>query len=661
MARYDDVGLFWEDKSAPTKGGKRELGPPPEVPETGWVRPKEFPNLSAADFMAIDTETYDPHLIELGPGWARGDGHIVGVSVAVPGHSWYFPMRHEHSPEQNMDPDKVLAWLSDSLGNEHQAKIGANLMYDVGWLREEGVTVKGQLVDVQYAESLLDNNPTVALDHLGAKYIGEGKETDLLYQWLSDWYGGEPNGKQRKWIYSAPPSLVGPYAEGDAELPLEIIKKQYPLLRKQGLTELFDIECRLIRLLIDMRYEGVSVDVPKAERVRDELMAKEAEAQAELDKLAGMPLDVNGRELYVAFDKAGLGYPKTAKGNPSFTKPFLENLEHPLGKGITEVRRLQKMRSTFVEGYILDANVNGKLYGQFHPLKSEEKGAMSGRFSSSKPNLQNIPSRDKVWAPLIRGMFVPDEGHVAWRKYDYSQIEYRLLAHFAKGPHAHVIQGAYNANPETDYHSQTGDSIERVTGKKLPNRSMVKGVNFGRLYGMGKAKLKATLGLDDATAEAFLEAYDTANPYVRDTMDYYSALANDRGYVETILGRRARFDLWEPTEYNKKAVALPYDQASLYYGSVRRAYTHKAVNNVLQGSSADQLKYAMLQCYESGVFDVTGVPRLTVHDELDFSDPGGVDDAFDEIQRIMATCLKLKVPVIVDCEIGPDWGSVEEI
>ena len=228
--RNDDIGFFWQDVVQDTARGQI-IRPQPPIPETGWVMPKDFPNLSSASCLAIDTETYDPDLLVRGPGWARGSGHIVGVSVGVPeGQTWYFPVRHTIRPETNMDPENVFAWLRATLGDKAQPKVGANLMYDIGWLSEENVAVCGTLCDVQYAEALLDERSEVALDVLGEKYLGIGKTDELIYQWCSDFYGGAANGKQRANLWRAPPSLVGPYACGDVDLPLRILQKQWPLL-----------------------------------------------------------------------------------------------------------------------------------------------------------------------------------------------------------------------------------------------------------------------------------------------------------------------------------------------------------------------------------------------------------------------------------------------
>lgn len=658
--RDDAFGLFWND--APTT---RERGavvrPMPPIPDTGWLPPTEFPDLSAAPCIAIDTETYDPELLDNGPGWARGRGHIVGVSVAVPGRAWYFPVRHEVEPEYNLDPAAVFAWLRHELARAHQPKVGANLIYDVGWLAEEGVVVAGELMDVQSAEALLNEAGEVNVDYLGQKYLGQGKETNLVYQWCADFYGGEPTGRQRANLYRTPPRLVGPYAERDAVVPLQVAGKQYPLLAAEGLLDVLRMENGLIKLLVAMRRAGVSVDLQRAEQLREQLIARQQEEQRKLDALAGCQVSVNAAATIArAFEAHGLKFPTTAKGAPSFKKDFLKNLHHPLAQQILEVRKLDKLRSTFVESYILNSHVNGKVHCQFHLLRGDDGGTRSGRLASSMPNLQNVPSRDPELAPLVRGMFIPDAGHKQWRRYDYSQIEYRFLVHFAEGPGADDARQQFNTNPDTDYHDFVIDMIKHMTGYQL-DRKPAKNINFGLIYGMGIPKLLETLGLSKAEGQKLFAAYHEAIPYAKHTMDACSSQAESAGFIQTIMGRRSRFDLWEPkhTKPGQRAIALPLDRAIRQYGHVRRAHLHKALNRRLQGSAADMMKYSMWRAWEDGVFDYIGVPRLTVHDELDFSDAGGKEDGWAYLQHVLEKSMPLRIPVKADPEVGADWGSAK--
>lgn len=662
--RLDAVGMFWEDIRV--EGSRRaHARVMPEIPDTGWRKPDYLPDLSAARVISVDCETWDPDLVDRGPGWARGRGHIVGVSVGADGGGrWYFPIRHEVEPHDNLDPERVLAWLRHTLGNPFQPKVGANLLYDIGWLRHEGVNVRGELVDVQYAEALLDERAKVSLETLARKYLQEGKESNLLYDWCSKYYGGKPNDQQRANIYRAPPRLVGPYAQSDADLPLRLAVELYPKLVKEGLYDLFRMECALIPLLVDMRFAGVRVSIPRAEELQVVLKNKAAEEAKRLQAMVGFGVDINSAaSLAKAFDSLGIPYGKTAKGAPSFTKDFLEKLNHPIGNSIRDIRKYDKLRGTFVESYILDSHINGMVYGQFHPLRSDDGGTRSGRFSSSDPNLQNIPVRDEEIAPLVRGLFLPDEDHVAWRKYDYSQIEYRFLIHFAVGAGSDQVRQRFRENPDTDYHEMALDLVAPQAGWDISTKELrkakrrpIKNINFGLIYGMGVDKLSGDLGLTRSQGKELFAAYHRGVPFAKATMDACMEEAQRLGYITTYLGRKSRFDLWEPSTWGTDSVALPYEQAILTYPSIQRAYTHKALNRRLQGSAADLMKAAMVKCYQDGVFEATGTPRLTVHDELDFSDPGNRAEAFREMKHILETVLPLQIPVRADGDIGPDWG-----
>lgn len=665
--RFDSIGMFWEDRPATTRGGKRELGPMPDVPYTGWKAPTEYPNLSAAKIISYDVESKDPELTTAGPGWGRGHGKhsIVGVSIAVPGASWYFPMRHETHPEQNMDPEQTLRFLRHTLGDE-RPKVGANLIYDMGSLMNEGVIVRGRQYDVQFAEALLNSeSPDVSLEALAQKYLGQGKVTDVLYEWLSSWVGGSAGPKMRKWIYKAPPTLVGPYAEGDAWQPLEILTKQWGPMHSRGVLDLFDLECRLIPLLVKMRMKGAPVSMDAAHRIYDDLSHQAKDVEARLAHVAGMPVNPNaGDTIERAFKAHNIPIPQTFDKKKqihkkSFAAPLLELIEHPIAELIVEYRQLTKVANTFVKSYIINKQVNGLLHCSFHPLKGEGGGTRSGRFSSSDPNLQNIPVRTDL-GKLVRNAFVAREGAI-WRKWDYSQIEYRLLAHHAVGPGAAELQALYRAQPDTDYHEATIDMVKRMTGTDLDRRP-AKTINFGLIYGMSQPELAKRLKLTKTVADDLFSNYHAAAPYVKATMQAAKEEAITFGNVQTLLGRRSDFILWGPKEWNPGAPGLPYQEAIVRYGAVERAFTHKALNRKLQGGAADVMKKAMVDCYEAGLFeeDACGIPILTVHDELDFEDFNDSDNkAWEEMRNIMQNCVQTNVPIVIDDSKGPSWGTAD--
>lgn len=655
------MGLFWPEE---TKRAPRYTRVQPVIPATGWTPPRDFPNLRGVREIGLDTETFDPDLLTYGPGWSRGSGHIVGVSVATVDAQWYFPIRHTVEPHLNLDERNVMAWLRDTLASEHRAVAGANLIYDLGWLAEYGITVNGTFADIQYAESLLTESSPTALEDVAQKYLGAGKETPALYQWLADAYGGKANGEQRANIYRAPVSMVGPYAEADAALPLRLMPILYRRMQDENLCNVFAVENALTPLLIAMRRAGVNVDTERAQQVRETLKEKQGIAERELRALCGFEVNCNaGASVAVAFDKFGLRYPVSAAGKGSFKQEFLASVQHPVAGLITRIRKIDKLCSTFIDSYVMNASVKGKLHVSFHPLRGTEGGARSGRFASSKPNGQNIPSRDPELSALIRSVFVKEFGHLQWRRYDYSQIEYRFLAHFAVGEGADGVRAMYAENPNIDYHDMTIELVHNVAGFKL-DRKPAKNVNFGLIYGMGKKKLIRSLGLTDAKGEELFAAYHMGAPFARATMDAYANEAQQTGRISTILGRVSRFDLWEPMRYSAdKSQAVPLAIALERWPgqALKRGATHKALNRKLQGSAADMMKIAMLKCWESGLFDGSCVPRLTVHDELDFSDDGEHDAEYAAIRRVLETAIPLRVPVVADCDTGPDWGHLTEL
>lgn len=661
-------GLFDDDTLGRLKKNATLRVPPP-TPETGWRPPLAFPNLAAAVMISIDTETKETDFEKGGPGFGRGKGHIVGFSVGAMDAAgaigkWYFPLRHEVEPEFNLDPAACFAWVKPYLENPAIPKVGANLLYDVGWLTEEGIYVQGDLHDVQFAEALLNEEGFINLEHLGSKYLKEGKASNILYEWCAQAYGGSVSDSQRANIWRASPRIVGLYGESDADLPLRVLQKQWPLLEAEGLMDVYRMECDSIPLLTQMRLTGVNIDLPAAESLYGELSVDIANLYSQLHAQVGFSCNIDSPgDLKRMFDDAGIAYPHTAIGNPSFTKTWLATVEHPMVDAILEIREYEKIRGTFIRSYMLERHVNGRVHCQFHPLRGDDGGTRSGRFSSDKPNLQNIPVRSKL-GKRVRKLFIPDYGHMAVEKNDYSQIEYRLLAHFAVGPGSDNVRERYNNDPKTDYHDMTIELVWLIA-KQLIDRKPIKNINFGLLYGMGQPKLARQIGIAKAVADEIFKAYHAGNPYVKATMDASSLEAQQLGYITTILGRRSRFNMWEPRQinYQNRARGLPEVMALQQYGAdIIRSSTHKAINRRLQGSAADIIKKGMVRCYKEGVFDVIGVPKLQVHDELVNSvidDSPRQQEAYRYMKHVLETAIPLRVPVLVDSGRGPNWGSIE--
>ena len=661
--------MFFDDEPEALTLKKRAiLRVPPPVPDTGWKPPTYFPNLSDATVISFDVERKENDW-DHGPGWARGKAQTVGFSLAARDSlgnvgSWYFPIGHAIEPHDNLDRVQCLDYLRSVLSTPNIPKVGANLLYDIGALTDDNIFVQGQLHDCQFAEALIDSDALVALDHLGLKYLGQGKETNLLYEWCARAYGGPASADQRGNIWRAPPRLVGPYGEQDALMPILILEKQFPLMAKEFLTDVYNLECGLIPLLIKMRLQGVTVNIAAAEKLYHELEGDIKTLYAKL--YAAAPVNIksvnSGNDLAKIFDYMGLNYPLTKDGNPSFRKDFLTNCDHPVADIINEIRGTEKVRGTFIRNYILQAHVNGKLFPLFHPMKNDDNGAKTGRFAGSDPNLQNIPIRTPLGV-RVRKLF---EG--PWKKIDYSQIEYRYLAHYAVGQGSDELRAKYNADKKTDYHVTVQNTVKELTGIWIERRP-IKNLNFGLVFGMGEGKLARQNNFDKSEATQVFGAYHKANPYVKETAKAIATEAQILGYISTILGRRIRFNYWEPTDRDysneERPTPLPYDYAIRRYGSrIKRANVHKAVNYRLQGSgTGDQIKLGMYQCYKQGIFDVTGVPCIQVHDELgmiriDDNAPAQIE-AYRELQHVMETCLPVKVPIFVDIKDGATWGDCD--
>jgi DNA polymerase I-like protein with 3'-5' exonuclease and polymerase domains len=618
------------------------LQSPMFAPESNWSIPEIFPKFSDNERIAIDLETYDPHLLTSGPGWATNRGHMVGVGVATKDWKGYFPIRHEGGG--NLDEAVVLRWLQNTLSSTKREVIFHNALYDVGWLRREGVDVKGKILDTMFAAPIVDENRySYSLDALGQTYCGEKKDESLLQDAALAW-GVNPKAE----MYKLHSKYVGPYGEQDAALTLKLYEKLRMELREQNLEPIYEIECKLIPLLLEMRWRGVRVDEQKAEDVSKNLSLQEQKLQIEIKRKYGE--DVNlwaNASLQKIFDKNNLPYPRTEKGMPSFQRQWLESHEHELPQMIVRARKLNKARTTFIDKMISEHAVNGRIHAEAHPLRSDAGGTVSGRFSYSNPNLQQVPARDPELGTMIRSLFIPEE-KCQWGLFDYSQQEPRLTVHYANKM---GLIGAKDA--VTAYRDKNADFHQIVADMANIPRKQAKNINLGLSYGMGKQKLIKELGLGDTEAQALLTKYHEKVPFIRGLQDQCARVALDRGYIKTLAGRRCHFDLWEH-KYDD-SMPLPLEEARDKYGDVlKRSYTYKALNRLIQGSAADMTKLAMLGLWEEGI-----VPHVQVHDEVDISIED--DEQAAKVSRIMENCVELAVPLVVDTELGASWGETEEI
>ena len=612
--------------------------------EKDWVPPEVFPDLRDCKFMAIDLETSDPNLTTLGPGWARGDGFIVGVAIAAGDFVGYYPIAHEGGG--NIPQNKVMKWLAEQLATPDIPKVMHNATYDAGWLRWAGVKIQGSIIDTMVAAPLLNENRfSYSLNSLARDYLDEGKDERTLRAAAAD-YGIDP--KSEMWRLNS--RFVGAYAEKDAELTLNLWNHFKVELKQQSLMDVFDLETSLIPVMLNMRAKGVKVNIDNAEITKKKLIELKKGVIRDIKHETGVKIEPwVARSVASVFDHYGLHYNKTENnGQPSFTKAFLQACSHPVAAKILRLRELDKASNTFIDNILKFAH-NGRIHCEFHQLRSDDGGTVTGRFSSSNPNLQQIPARDPEIKAMIRGLFVPDEG-CKWGSFDYSSQEPRLLVHWC------ASVGQKYRSPMIDevvaeYHRGDADFHQMVADMAGISRKQAKTVNLGIMYGMGVGKLSHTMDIDTTQAKELLSTYHNKVPFVKGLADLVSAQASQHGQIRTISGRLCRFDMWEPKTfgYNKP---MKREEAEKEYGPVlRRAFTYKALNRLIQGSAADQTKVAMAECYKEGL-----VPLLTVHDELCFNVES--EEQASRIKEIMETSMELKVPSKVDQELGDNWGQV---
>ena len=618
----------------------RGLQQPLFAPQTEWVPPSEFKDLNGYDEIAIDLETCDPNIKTRGSGSVVGDGKVVGIAVST--HDWcgYFPF--DHLGGGNLDKNRVLSWFKDVLKTP-ATKIFHNAMYDVCWIRAMGLQINGDIVDTMIAASLIDENRySYNLNAISYEFLKERKSEVELNNAAKEW-SLDPKAE----MWKLPAMYVGKYAEKDAELTFRLWTIFKNEIREQDLQNVFDLEKEVFPCLVDMKFKGVRVDVEKANQTKNQLATKEKQILSNLKKETGIDVEIwAAASIAKVFDKLKLPYDRTEKSKaPSFTKNFLQNHSNPLVKQIAQAREINKAHTTFIDT-ILKHEHKGRIHADINQLRSDQGGTVTGRFSYSNPNLQQIPARNKDLGPLIRSLFIPEEG-CKWGCFDYSQQEPRLVVHYASLQKLLGVEDVLEAykNDDADFHTIVAEMAE------IP-RTQAKTINLGLFYGMGKNKLQAELGVSKENAEDLFRTYHDKVPFVKMLMESVMRRAQDGGRVRTLLGRRCRFDLWEPNQFGIHK-ALPHEEALAEHGpGIKRAYTYKALNRLIQGSAADMTKKAMVELHKEGI-----TPHIQVHDELDISVVNPLEAA--KIKDIMESAVELEVPNKVDYESGPNWGTIK--
>ena len=420
-----------------------------------------------------------------------------------------------------------------------------------------------------------------------------------------------------------------------------------------------NLELALLPCLIDMTWKGVRVNTDRVERTRVELIEREKVVLEQIKTMTGMNVEIwAAQSLSKAFDKVSISYPKTEKGQPSFTKNFLAEHTEKLPRLVVEARNLNKTHGTFINTIMRHTHRDGRIHSHINQIRSDDGGTVSGRISMSNPNLQQIPARDPELGPMIRSLFLPEEGE-KWAAIDFSQQEPRILVHYAqtygKSRNNHLPSVAefvdgYKTNPKMDFHTLVA---------KMANigRKQAKTINLGMMYGMGVNKLSEQMDISVEDAKVLIKQYHNKVPFVKMLMNGVTTRLNEKtssGSIRSILGRKCRFDLWEPTTFAMHK-AVPYLDAVKEHGDttrLRRAYTYKALNRLIQASAADMTKQAMVNIYETGK-----IPLIQIHDEIALS----VKDMKEakKYSTIMENAVPLVIPSKCDVEVGASWGEAK--
>ena len=609
-------------------------------PQTEWLPPETFPDLSNYCEIAIDLETKDTDLIKMGSGSVIGNGTVTGIAVAVEDWRGYYPIAHEGGG--NMDRKMVLKWFQDVL-NTPSDKIFHNAMYDVCWLRSIGLKIQGRIIDTMIASALVDENQMrYDLNNCARRYTGKGKDEAALYTAAKEW-GVDPKAE----MYKLPALYVGAYAEKDAEITLALWQELKKEIAHQDIESIFKLETELFPCLVDMRFLGVRVNEEQAAVEKKLLVEQEKQLLLQVKHQTNVDVQIwAARSIAQVFDKLKLPYDRTLKTQaPSFTKNFLSNHPHETVKKIAQAREINKAHTTFIDTIIKHSHI-GRIYADINQLRGDNGGTVTGRFSYSNPNLQQIPARNKDLGPRIRSLFIPEEDH-RWGCFDYNQQEPRLVVHYASLQNLYGVGDVLDSYKEgnADFHAIVADMAD------IP-RKQAKTINLGLFYGMGKNKLQAELGVNKERAEELFSQYHGKVPFVKQLMDNVMRRAQDSGKIRTLLGRLCRFHLWEPNQFGIHK-AMSHEAALAEHGpGIKRAYTYKALNKLIQGSAADMTKKAMIELYKQGI-----IPHIQVHDELDISVKD--DKQVKLIIEIMESAVKLEVPNKVDYESGENWGKIK--
>jgi DNA polymerase I-like protein with 3'-5' exonuclease and polymerase domains len=663
-------------------------------------------DLKGIDTVAVDLETYDPNLKTKGSGAVRKDGFVCGIAIATKNQTLYFPIAHNMT--DNLNTKETWNYLNEKVfKNKGLRKVFHNAMYDVCWIRSAtGEMPRGPLLDTMIATSVIDETRMrYSLDSISKDYLNETKYKYDLATKVLDWSNGTIKDPMTN-MHKLPYHLVKDYAEQDVNLTLklwelfdtkhldEVLYTKYNeegnLVEEKTCRKIFELETKLFPCLVDMKFKGVKIDVEKA-KIFGKWLDKR---RVNLIKLIKDRTSVDVQIWAASSIKKLLDnqeitdYKKTPKsGLPQLPKDYLKTHKNRFLRMIVIARECDKVKNTFVEG-LLGFVHNGRIHADINQIRSDQGGTVTGRFSMSNPNLQQIPAKG-YYGKRMRELFIPDEG-CTWGSFDYSQQEPRLVVHYALKTYIDsneteiplnlieslkTIEEAYKEK-DVDFHQTVADmaNIPRITAKTI---------NLGLFYGMGKMKLQKELELDREAATKLFNTYHAKAPFVRRLSQDLIQFAEEHKLLFTLEDRFCRFNKWETRdrEWNnttnrydpvpiltkegakkefKAAVVdtykdgkIPKDYMKNFDKHYKPAFTYKALNRLIQGSAADMTKKAMVNLYEKGI-----LPQIQIHDELCISIKN--DKEALVVKKIMETSIPLKITNKVTYKRGENWGTIKK-
>ena len=646
-------------------------------------------NLEGVDTVAIDIETYDPNLKTKGLGAIRNDGFICGVAVATKNDLAYFPLRHSDIFIDFKRDEKIWSVLNDRIfQNENITKVFHNAMYDVCWIRAvTGMMIKGRIVDTMIAASVIDENRfRYSLDALSKDYLNEEKYKYDLQQKTLEWSGGTVKDPMTN-MHKLPASIVKEYAKQDVNLTYKLWnlfdKKIDEVLytkedgEQKTCRQIFELETKLFLCLVDMKFKGVRIDVAKAILFGRHLRKRRDQILKAIESITTIHVDIwAAASIKKLLDHLHIkDYKVTPKSKmPQLPKDYLRTHSNKCLRMIAKAREYDKAVNTFIEG-LLEYVHDGRIHADINQIRSDTGGTVTGRFSMSNPNLQQIPSKGYIGGKM-RELFIPEEG-CEWGSFDYSQQEPRIVVHYA------IKLGlAGTESLKDEFDRDDADFHQIVADMANISRKQAKTINLGLFYGMGKIKLQRELGLDQKQAKELFNEYHGRVPFVRQLSQELIAFAKENRLLFTLHDRFCRFDKWETTNKEWNPETNRFNEVPLYTKEQAKdafkaemldkykenkidanymdyfdryytpAFTYKALNRLIQGSAADMTKKAMVDLHEKGI-----IPHIQIHDELCISIDGGY--MANIIQNVMEQSIPLEVKNKVDFESGPNWGSIK--